>query len=232
MGKKDAHHGGAWKVAYADFVTAMMALFIVLWIIKDRPQMAEEIAATFKKPLIGQKGGVSTSDIVSPGVDYDKMASEQESQKLDRIAAEMQKIINTEDAEDKPIDIQVTAEGLKVTLFDRNKRPMFEKDSAKLTKWGEFVLESLSWIIERKKMLVFIEGHTSSGKGPDKGPEYGLWELSADRANSSRRALVNCALEPKWILRLSGYGDSKPLPDTDPTSQDNQRITLNLNLLK
>jgi chemotaxis protein MotB len=131
MGKKDAHHGGAWKVAYADFVTAMMALFIVLWIIKDRPQMAEEIAATFKKPLVGQKGGVSTTDVVSPGIDYEKLASEQEVEKLDRIAAEMQKIINTEDAEEKPIDIQVTVDGLKVTIFDRNKRPMFEKDSAK-----------------------------------------------------------------------------------------------------
>jgi len=232
MGKKDAHHGGAWKVAYADFVTAMMALFIVLWIIKDRPQMAEEIAATFKKPLIGQKGGVSHTDIVTPGIDYDKMASEQQAEKLDRIAAEMQKIVNSEDAEDKPINIQVTADGLKVILFDRNKRPMFEKDTAKLTKWGEIVLESLSWIIESKKLLVFIEGHTSTGKGPQRGPDYGHWELSADRANAARRRLISCALEPKFILRLSGYGDSQPLPDTDPTSQDNQRITLNLNLLK
>lgn len=232
MGKKNEHHGGAWKVAYADFVTAMMALFIVLWIIKDRPQMAEEIAATFKKPLIGQKGGVSHTDIVTPGVDYDKMAAEQQIEKLEKIAAEMQKIVNINDADDKPIDIQITADALKLTLFDRNKRPMFEKDSAKLTKWGEFVMESLSWIIERNKMRVFIEGHTASGKGPDKGPDYGLWELSADRANSSRKALINYALEPKWVVRLSGYGDTQPLVAADPSSQDNQRITLNLNLLK
>jgi chemotaxis protein MotB len=232
MSKKSAHHGGAWKVAYADFVTAMMALFIVLWIIKERPQMAEEIAATFKRPLIGQKGGVSRSEIVTPGIDYEKMAAEQQKEKLDKIAAEMQKTLNVEDAEDRLMDIQVTSDGIKLTLFDRNRRPMFERDSSKLTKWGSFVMESLSWIIERNKMRVFIEGHASSTKGGDVERGAGVWDLSADRANSSRRALVGYALEPKWIVRVSGYGDSQLLNASDPNSSDNQRITLNLSLLK
>jgi chemotaxis protein MotB len=92
-------------------------------------------------------------------------------------------------------------------------------------------MEALSWIIEKNKMRVFIEGHTAASAFR-KSPDYGLWELSADRANASRRALISYALEPKWIVRLSGYGDTQPLPGTDPKSQDNQRITLNLNLLK
>ena len=232
MAKKGAHHGGAWKVAYADFVTAMMALFIVLWIIKERPQMAEEIAATFKRPLIGQKGGVSRSEIVTPGIDYEKMAAEQQKEKLDKIAAEMQKTLNLEDAEDRLMDIQVTSDGIKLTLFDRNRRPMFERDSSKLTKWGGFVMESLSWIIERNKMRVFIEGHASSSRAPDGDKGAWVWDLSADRANSCRRALVGYALEPKWIFRVSGYGDSQPLNQSDLNSSDNQRITLNLSLLK
>lgn len=231
MSKKNAHHGGAWKVAYADFVTAMMALFIVLWIIKERPQMAEEIAATFKRPLIGQKGGVSRSEIVTPGIDYEKMAAEQQKERLDKIAAEMQKTLSVEDAEDKLLDIQVTSDGIKLTLFDKNRRPMFERDSAKLTKWGAFVMESLSWIIERNKMNVFIEGHASS-KGSELDKGLNVWDLSAERANSCRKALVGYALEPKWIVRISGYGDSQPFSVTDPNSSDNQRITLNLSLSK
>lgn len=218
-------------MAYADFVTAMMALFIVLWIIKDRPEMAEQIAATFRKPLEGQKGGSTKAEVPVPGVDYEKLIAEQHDERLDRIAAEIQKVVES-DEEEKSMDIQVTADALKVTLYDRNKRPFFEKDSAQLTKWGEFVLESLSWIIERKKMLVFIEGHTAKSKGAEKSATYGAWELSAERANVARKALIAGILEPKLVTRLSGYGDSQPLPGKDPAAEENSRITLNLNLLK
>lgn len=118
MGKKDAHHGGAWKVAYADFVTAMMALFIVLWIIKERPEMAEIIAATFRKPLIGQKGGRPEDVVLTPGVDREKLVAEQELEKLQKIAAEMQKIINSDDPDDKSMDVQVTGDGLRLNIYD------------------------------------------------------------------------------------------------------------------
>jgi len=78
MGKKAAHHGGAWKVAYADFVTAMMALFIVLWIIKDRPEMAENIAASFRKPLVGFKGGEIKEEVKDPGVDQENLTNKEQ----------------------------------------------------------------------------------------------------------------------------------------------------------
>ncbi len=231
MGKKAAHHGGAWKVAYADFVTAMMALFIVLWIIKDRPEMAENIAASFRKPLVGFKGGEIKEEVKDPGVDQENLTNKEQVDRLQRIAAEMQKIISTDDPEEAPMEVSITGDGLTVNLFDRSKRPLFEKDSAELTKWGNFIFEGLSWIIERKKLAVLIEGHVSSMTGLGK-PNFGPWELSSARANSSRKSLISYALEPKLVTRLSGYGDSQPLPGVELSSEKNQRITLKLTLLK
>jgi chemotaxis protein MotB len=231
MGKKDEHHGGAWKVAYADFVTAMMALFIVLWIIKDRPEMAEVIAATFRKPLDGYKGGRPLEEVTNPGIDQKNMTDKQILDRLQRIAAEMQKLVDSQDPEESPMEISVTGDGLTVNLFDRAKRPLFEKGTARLTAWGNFLFEGLSWIIERKKLVVFIEGHMAEG-GMEPKPNYGVWELSSDRANAARKSLISYALEPMWIKRLSGYGDTQPYAEDGTSPGKNQRITLKLSILK
>ena len=231
MGKKEEHHGGAWKVAYADFVTAMMALFIVLWIIKSKPELAEVIAASFRKPLFGYKGGSPMDEVKDLGMDQRNMTEKQLIDRLQRIAAEMQKLMEGETPEESPMEISVTSDGLTVNLFDRSKRPLFERGTAQLTAWGQFVFEGLSWIIERKKMVVFIEGHVVEGGAPVK-PNYGVWELSSERANSVRKSLISYALEPIWIKRLSGYGDSQPLEQGNPAAEKNQRITLKLSILK
>jgi chemotaxis protein MotB len=129
--------------------------------------------------------------------------------------------------------VQITSDGLKLMLFDNPKKPLFETRTAKLTKWGEFVMESLSWIIEKNKLNVFIDGYVSKSAEPIK-KDYGLWELSVDRSNACRRALINYACSPKLIFRVTGFGASKPLEDTEPESEENDRmvITLNINPIK
>ncbi len=231
--KKDEHHGGAWKVAYADFVTAMMALFIVLWICKEKPKLAQMIAATFHKPLLKMAGGEEENEGVQVGLDEDVVKEEQIEDKLDEIATAMQKLLNVDDAdENKPIDLEISGEELKLTLFDRANKPMFEKNSATPTKWGGFVFEGIAWLIEKNKMSVFIDGHTAAVKNEEKSAEYGLWELSMDRANACRRAMMDSALEPKYVFRVTGFGGTRPIPETDPEDASNNRITITLKLTK
>jgi chemotaxis protein MotB len=230
--KKDAHHGGAWKVAYADFVTAMMALFIVLWICKEKPKLAAIISATFKDPFSGFKGG--SSDAAGQiSLEDEKMTQDEIEKKIEQVSAEIQKMINKDEPDDSLMEVQVTSDGLKIMLFDNPKKPFFETRTSKLTKWGEFVMESLSWIIEKHKLNVFIDGYVAKAEEPIR-KNYGLWELSIDRANSCRRALINYACSPKLIFRVTGFGDSKPLEDTEPESEENDRMlfTLSINPIK
>jgi chemotaxis protein MotB len=230
MGKKDAHHGGAWKVAYADFVTAMMALFIVLWICKEKPKLAAMIALTFHKPLFDMMaGGEDKVENAEEGTAEEMVKAEEIEDKLEQLAIEMQKLLNVEDDEDKQMDFEVNGESLMIDVYDRSKKPLFEKDTANLTKWGAFSMEGLSWIIERHKMSVVLDGHLAAGHSLSKGPDYGVWELSLERANACRRALLNYALEPKYIFRVTGFGDSRHLPDTEPNDAMNDRIRFTLN---
>jgi chemotaxis protein MotB len=120
---------------------------------------------------------------------------------------------------------------LKVTLYDRRSQPLFEKNVAKPTAWGVFVLQNLAWLAERNNLRITIDGHTATGFVPT-AADYGPWELSADRANASRRLMEFYAVDPKKIERVTGFGDTKPLPDLPPESESNQRITISLSVNK
>jgi chemotaxis protein MotB len=148
---------------------------------------------------------------------------------LNSVAADFYRLLHLdENLEGKPIDIQVTTDGLRVTLFDRAKRPIFVQDTTELTEWGTFVMQSMAWTIERHSFNVTIDGHAGSNVTNGKA-NYGNWELSADRANAARRSLVHYAVDPRQIERVTGYADTRPIPgDTDPESQE--RVTLNLTL--
>jgi chemotaxis protein MotB len=148
---------------------------------------------------------------------------------LNSVAADFYRLLHLDESlESKPIDIQVTTDGLRVTLFDRTKQPLFVRNTTEFTEWGMFVLQSMAWTIERHSFNVTIDGHASA-MGPLARPNYGQWELSADRANAARRSLVHYAVEPRQIERVTGYADSRPLPgDQDPESHE--RVTLNLTL--
>jgi chemotaxis protein MotB len=233
-----AGKGGAWKVAYADFVTAMMALFMVLWICSQDKEVLIATSQYFQNPFnspMEASAGVmpfdsnkaSKSDGSGEG-DKEDSSNAVNLQFLNSIAKDFFRMMQLdEDLADKPIDIQVTSDGLRVNLFDRARRPLFQPNTAEFTEWGRFCMQSLAWMIDRNRFHVVIEGHTRPGLDLPK-PEYTPWELSADRANASRRALTHYAVDDKQIDRVTGYAATRPLPDQKADSESNQRVTLSL----
>jgi len=151
---------------------------------------------------------------------------------LNSVAADYKRLLRVdEDLEQKSIDVQVTSDGLRITLFDRAKRPLFAGKDVGFTPWGDFVMQNLAWLIERDHFRVIIDGHTRANLAMT-GDTYTPWELSADRANAARRSLVHYAVDPKQIERVTGYADTKPMDGEPAESESNQRITLSLSLAK
>lgn len=233
--KAAAHHGGAWKVAYADFVTAMMALFMVLWITSQDKEILLATSQYFKQPfnaltdksvgvMAGKNGGSVGKDKSRDKATAANLAF------LNALASELNRMLNVSDvSQEKPVDVEVTSDGLKVTLYDRSKRAVFEKENARFTEWGQFVIQNLSWLIDRNNLNVFIDGHSVRGSVyPNEN--YGAWELTTDRANAARRLLEHYAVNPSKIERVTGYADTKPLPNLPPDAEGNQRITVSLSV--
>lgn len=230
--KANAHHGGAWKVAYADFVTAMMALFMVLWITSQDKEILLATSQYFKHPfaalperalgVLRKDGGTQKTE------KYTRTPSIANLAFLNALSKELNRALKINDiSEETPVDLEVTSDGLKVTLFDRNSKPLFEKNTAIFTAWGRFAIQNLAWLIERHHLRVVIDGHAPSGFVlPNK--DYGVWELTADRANAARRLLQLYAVSALSIDRVVGYADTKPLPNAHPNSEANQRITVSL----
>jgi chemotaxis protein MotB len=239
--KAAAHHGGAWKVAYADFVTAMMALFMVLWISAQDQEILIATSQYFQNPFRSQltaTSGVlpfnssqaSRSSGEGQGSDKDSKRAQIEMTFLNSVAADFYRLLNLDkDLAEKPLDIQVTSDGLRITLFDRIRQPLFVGDTAEFTEWGTFVMQNLSWAVERHKFRVMIEGHTRAKLDLGR-PNYSSWELSADRANAARRSLIHYAVDAGSIERITGFADTRPIAGELPESESNQRITLSLAL--
>src|SRR5476651_2721411 len=177
--KAAAHHGGAWKVAYADFVTAMMALFMVLWICSQDKEIliatSRYFQSPFKSPLDAKSGllqfdsnkpanSSGSSDKSGGSAAASTDAKSIDLQYLNSVAKDVFRMLNLDESlSDKPVDVQVTSDGLRITLFDRASKPFFDGNSAKLSAWGDFVLQSLAWQIDRHTFSVVIEGHTRRG---------------------------------------------------------------------
>ncbi len=237
MAKKgEAHHGGAWKVAYADFVTAMMALFMVLWITAQDPKVLKATADYFRnphKPIYTGPAGLmplNQSTINPAAKDKTRTEAFPNATLLQRIARDFYKSLALDEAtKELPVDVVVTPDGMKVNIFNRAKRPVFVRDTAQLTEWGQVVLQNLSWLIDRHRFKVIIEGHTPTGFVPPKA-DYGAWELTADRANTARRALEKYAVSPDQIKRVVGCGDTQPMPGVASADETNARVTLSLSL--
>lgn len=237
-----AGHGGAWKVAFADFMTAMMALFLVLWISSQDKKIllatSQYFQNPFNSPMDNTSGVMPFNSNKTTTTSGNDAGTEKEADRnkqievtfLNTVAADFYRMLNLDkNLEDKPIDIQVTSDGLRVTLFDRVKRPIFVKDTTEFTEWGRFAMESLAWMIDRHHFRVTIDGHTAQ-RAPGRNEDYSVWELSADRANASRRSLVHFAVDPKNIERVTGYAGTRPLPGEKPEADSNERVTLSLTL--
>ena len=124
----------------------------------------------------------------------------------------------------------MTPEGMCINVFDRAHKPIFEPQSTKLTPYGDWVFSTLAWEISRyTTFAVELEGHTESGH-PQIGADYGDWEISADRATAVRRDLLAHGVASAQIRKVAGYGDTAPMPNTDPGNEMNRRVTVLLNI--
>jgi chemotaxis protein MotB len=234
-----AGSGGAWKVAFADFMTAMMALFLVLWISAQDKKILIATSQYFKNPFnspLDKSAGVmpfNNRTTSSTSADEGTKANDSkriETVFLNTVAADFFKLLHLDqDAANKPVDIEVTSDGLRITLFDRPQKPLFEKNTAKFTEWGTYAMQGMAWTIDRHHFRVTIDGHTTQPPEEQTG-EYTDWELSTDRANAARRSLVHYAVESKYIDRVAGYAGTKPLDGEKPGAESNDRITLSLTL--
>jgi chemotaxis protein MotB len=222
--KKSAHgghHGGAWKVAYADFVTAMMALFIVLWLLNTSKPVREAIAGYFRDPA-GTEGKLGTSS-EGPGaqvvVAKDDMAKLKD--ELEKAISHMPDFNKLKDQ----IEIKVTAEGLRIELLESATGTFFDLGSPNPNQNGKELLNLLAGELGKLPNKISIEGHTDSKPYSGKR-NYGNWELSVDRANSARRLMQQQGLGEKQVAQVRGFADQLLRKPDDPSDPSNRRISL------
>jgi len=225
-----AHHGGAWKVAYADFVTAMMALFLVLWLVSQADtKLKEAIASYFRSPGVfdTMAGGVlSAAKKVSK--EPSALSSKDEEQALFNVAESLQKKFNTRPEFSKykdQVKVDVTEEGLRIQILDKAERVSFQVGSSELTDEAKTILTEIAQTIKELPNPIMIGGHTDA-RAFQSANGYTNWELSADRANSARRFLATVGIDPKQITRIIGYADSDLFNPDDPMSPSNRRISI------
>jgi chemotaxis protein MotB len=237
--KGHGHHGGAWKVAYADFVTAMMALFLVLWLVSQDQKIKEAVQRSFRNPFASltkeSTGLIPNQDTLAvrgKEGNFDS-ASAIELNMLRKIAQDLTSMLqeNPESAEQNSLDLEITPDGMRISVFDRNNKPIFEPDSARFTPYGTWIFTTLAWQISRftNNFNVELEGHTVRG-ATFANPAFSAWELSTDRANAARRKLVEHDVLPSQIRKIAGFADTEPMPNLDPTSESNRRVTVMLKI--
>jgi chemotaxis protein MotB len=215
------HHGGAWKVAYADFVTALMSLFIVMWLMNTSKPVQEAVGGYFRDPNgTGQKKGTQLG-----GAGDAAAVKEQDMKKLkEDLMKAMGKMANFDKIK-KLIEITVTPEGLQIELMEDPHGTFFELGSADPTATLQKVLEVLAPEIGKLPNPLSIEGHTDSK--PYSGARvYGNWELSTDRANTARRLMETSGLRPGQVVQVRGFADRKLRKPQQPEDASNRRITL------
>ena len=214
------HHGGAWKVAYADFVTAMMALFIVLWLLSASKEVQVTVGGYFRDPRGSSKNVGNNKE----GADYVPVKR----QDMQKLKEEIIKSIHHIDPQDKlknHIEITVTAEGLRIELMESANGTFFEIGSVQPTPALRDLLQVLSQELGNLPNKISIEGHTDS-KPYSQVNAYDNWDLSSDRANAARRLMQEHGVRRDQISQVRGFADQHlRLPD-QPNDPSNRRISL------
>jgi len=217
-------HGGAWKVAYADFVTAMMALFIVLWMMNASQKVKASVTGYFKDPrgYTQKLGAGPAAEGEGLPVDHHNVGDVQK-----EIEAALHRMPDFPKVKDH-IQFSMTGEGLRIDLLENEQGLFFVTGSANPTAAGEELLQLLAAEIGKMPNRVVIEGHTDSRPFRNVAPSsgYGNWELSTDRANAARRLLHAYGLRPQQVVEVRGYADQKLLHPEEPQSARNRRISL------
>ena len=253
------HHGGAWKIAYADFVTAMMAFFLLMWLLGSTTKgELEGIADYFKTPLkVAMQGGSGSGDsssvIRGGGADLTRKsgqikrgetAAEKKSYNLKAAQAELERIEAAKlkqlkgrlevaiDANPtlkqfkRQLLIDITSEGLRIQIVDEQNRPMFNLASAELQPYTKIILHEIGKVLNDVQNRISLSGHTDATPYAMGGRGYSNWELSADRANASRRELIAGGMDEAKMLRVVGLASSVPFNNAGPHDPVNRRISI------
>ncbi|MDP9171243.1 MAG: OmpA family protein [Acidobacteriota bacterium] len=216
------HHGGAWKVAYADFVTAMMALFMVLWLLSSSEQVKKSVGGYFTDPKgVGKDLGNGLH-----GVGTEHLAVRKDDMK--KLKEKLQEAVRDNGALQKikeHVIITITAEGLRIELIEDEKGTFFESGSPAPTEYGKELLGTLAAEIGKLPNKVTMEGHTDSR--PFSGrPDYSNWELSADRANAARRWMQAHGMREDQVSQVRGFADQSLRTPENPDDASNRRVSM------
>jgi len=254
------HHGGAWKIAYADFVTAMMAFFLLMWLLGstsegDKKGIADYFQSPLKIALLANGSGAGDASHVvrGGGEDMTRSAgqvkrgdidSKRKTVNLQALKAEQQRaeIARLEQLKQKveqkiaenpklaalksQIRLDMTADGLRIQIVDENQRAMFASGSAVVQPSMRELLREIGSVLAEVPNRLTLEGHTDAAPFVGGALGYGNWELSADRANASRRELMSGALPEDRMLRVQGLAASLPFDTKDPLAAANRRISI------
>jgi chemotaxis protein MotB len=232
-GHKGGHHGGGWKVAYADFVTSMMALFLVLWLVGSDTETKLAVQRYFRGEITQQgKNGTQEYAKQEPFQNemHDKVSKNLiEEQTMKRELEKLrEQLNNSSQAGDDLIRYEFIADGVRITVIDSSSKPFFDPGTAHLTYYGEWVLKTTAWYLDRFPFMLEVEGHTQKGgtegtSTPDGGEG---WDLSTNRAEAARSVLQSSGLAPDRFWRVIGYSDRIPLEGIKPEAEENRRITI------
>ncbi|MBZ0091905.1 MAG: flagellar motor protein MotB [Burkholderiales bacterium] len=259
--KKGSHaaHGGAWKIAYADFVTAMMAFFLLMWLLSSSSKATlVGIGEYFKTPFrVAMQGGKASGDsstlIQGGGTDLTKTVGEvhksdqpiekrvinlreakgelekQEKVKLEELKKKLEKMIDSNPNLKQfknQIFLDITRDGLRIQIVDEKNRPMFDLGSAHIKDYAKVILQEIGRVLNDVPNRITLSGHTDAT--PYSGGEtgYSNWELSSDRANASRRALIQGGMDDKKMLRVVGLSSAVMFDKSDPYNPVNRRISI------
>ena len=230
--KGHGHHGGAWKLAYADFVTAMMAFFLLMWLLgstneETRRGISEYFQDPYEASLI-DKGLVPTLDEIAP-TEIDQQAEKNDQLQLEMLKEKIQDMIdeNSKLSEVKDqIKLETTPEGLRVQIIDNQNMPMFKLASSETEPQIRLILRALAPVINKLPNKITINGHTDARPFPANRKGYSNWELSSDRANAARYELNQGGLAEEKVLRVTGLSDSIPYNPANPDDPMNRRISI------
>lgn len=251
------HHGGAWKIAYADFVTAMMAFFLLMWLLGSSTKaQLEGISDYFKTPLkIAMSGGSGSGDsssvIKGGGTDFTRQEGQVQKgvikdQKIDKdakkVLRERAELIRLEGLKKKieqaieanpslkkfqnQLLLDITTDGLRIQIVDEQNRPMFALGKAELQPYTKTILREIGKMLNEVTNKISLSGHTDGKPFPSGDKGYSNWELSADRANASRRELVAGGMDTNKILTVVGLSSAVLFDKNDPLNPINRRISI------
>jgi chemotaxis protein MotB len=226
-GGHGGHHGGAWKVAYADFVTAMMALFIVLWLMNSSKEVQQAVGAYFRDPTGQGKQMGSGQNGTGDGLQIGK-------DDMPRLKEEIEKAINNAPqlaGMKDQVAMTVTGEGLRIELMESETGTFFETGSSKPSDSGGEMLAKLAAELGKLPNRILIEGHTDTRPFAG-GDNYSNWELSVDRANAARRLMQTHGLKANQVTQVRGFADQRLRKPDDPENASNRRISLTVQYVR